>query len=82
MLTPDFVRFIPPARSDDAALELSQLLRQLSQRFDECFREQIYRAQRARRKKPLRMAEKPHTYGPQSKLPEEFYGRLAPRGRR
>lgn len=44
MLTPDFVRFIPPAQSDEAALALSQLLRQLSQRFDECFREQIRRA--------------------------------------
>ena len=82
MLTPDFVRFIPPAHSDEAAVELSQLLRQLSRRFDECFREQIRRAQRARRKKRLRLAEKPSPYAPQSKLSDELYARPASRGRR
>jgi len=82
MLTPDFVRFIPPARSDEAALELSQLLRQLSQRFDECSREQIRRAQRARRKKRLRLAEKPRPYAPQSKFSDELYARPPSRGRR
>lgn len=82
MLTPDFVRFIPPAQSDEAALELSQLLRQLSQRFDECFREQIRRAQRARRKKRLRLGEGRRRYAPQSKLSDELHGWPASRGRR
>ena len=82
MLNPDFVRFIPPAHSDEAAVELSQLLRQLSRRFDECFREQIRRAQRARRKKRLRLAEKPSPYALQSKLSDELYGWPRPRGRR
>jgi hypothetical protein len=80
MLTPNFVRFIPPAHSDEAALELSQLLRQLSQRFDECFRQQIRRAQRVRRKKPMRPTEKSRPYAPQSKLSDELYARPASRG--
>lgn len=82
MLTADFVRFIPPARSDDAALELSQLLRQLSERFNECFCQQIRRAQRARRKKRLRLPERPRPYAPQSKLSDELYARPASRERR
>jgi hypothetical protein len=82
----DPFRFFPelPARSDKMTLQLWQLLHQLSRRFDDYFHEQIRRAHRARHKDRLRrsVAEKRRPYGPQSKLPEEFYARPSRRGRR
>jgi hypothetical protein len=69
-----------PASSDEVTLQLSELLRQISRHFDECRHEQIRRAYRARRRQ--RLAENHRPYGPQSKLPEEFYARFSRRGPR
>ena len=73
-----------PAGSDEATLQLSELLRRLSRHFDEHCHEQILRAHRARRRQRRRqsLAEKPRPYEPQAKLAEEFYRRLSPRGPR
>jgi hypothetical protein len=72
-----------PASSDEATLQLSELLRRLSRHFDDHYHKQILRAHRARRRKRRQsQAEKPCPYGPQSKLPEEFYRRFSSRGPR
>jgi hypothetical protein len=74
-------RFIQnlPASSDEVTLQLSELLRRLSRHFDECSHERILRAHRARRQQRQQLAENRSPYGPQSKLPEEFYGRFSRR---
>jgi hypothetical protein len=66
----------PPAASDEATLQLSELLRKLSRYFDDCCHEQIIRAHRARRSQRRRRAENRSPYEPQSKLPEDFYQQL------
>jgi hypothetical protein len=71
-----------PAGPDEVTLQLSELLRRLSRHFDECCHEQILRAHRDRRRQRQHLAENRNPYGPQSKLPEEFYGRFSRRGRR
>jgi hypothetical protein len=71
-----------PASSDEATLQLSELLRQLSQHFDEYCHEQILRAHRARRRQRQHLAENRYPYGPHSKLPEEFCDRFSRRGPR
>jgi len=72
-----------PTGSDESTLQLSELLRRLSQHFDDRCHEQILRAHRARRmQRRQSRAQKLSPYGPQSKLPEEFYRRLSPRGPR
>lgn len=65
-----------PADSDEAPLQLSELLHHLSRHFDDCCYEQTLRAHRARREQRRRRGEKRSYYGPQSKLPEEFYQQL------
>lgn len=65
-----------PADSDEATLQLSELLHHLSRHFDDCCHEQILRAHRARREQRRHRGEKRSYYGPQSKLPEEFYQQL------
>jgi hypothetical protein len=74
----DFSRFPTdwPAASDEATLQLSELLHQLSRHFDDCYHEQILRAHRARREQWRRRGEKHNYPGPQSKLPEEFYQQI------
>lgn len=71
-----------PASCDETTLQLSELLHRLSRHFDHCYHEQLLRAHRARRKHRQRLAEHRNPYEPQSKLPEEFYRRFSPRGRR
>jgi hypothetical protein len=65
-----------PAASDEATLQLSQLLRKLSRYFDDSCHEQILRAHRARRRQRRRRPENRNPYEPHSKLPEEFYQQL------
>jgi hypothetical protein len=65
-----------PAASDEATLQLSELLRKLSRYFDDCCHEQILRAHRARRRQRRRRPENRSPYEPNSKLPEEFYQQL------
>jgi hypothetical protein len=71
-----------PAGSDEATLQLSELLRRLSHHFDDCCHEQILRAHRDRRRQRQRQGERRSPYEPQSKLPEELYRRFSPRGPR
>jgi hypothetical protein len=65
-----------PAASDEATLQLSELLHKLSRYFDDCCHEQILRAHRARRRQRRRRPENRSPYEPHSKLPEEFYQQI------
>ena len=61
-----------PVLSDEAALQLSELLKTLAKHFDDCCHQQICRAQRERRKQRRRVYLERSLFEPHQQLPDEF----------
>ena len=61
-----------PVLSDDAALQLSELLKSLAKHFDDCCHQQIRRAQRERCKQRRRLALERALYETPHRLGDEF----------
>jgi hypothetical protein len=61
-----------PVLSDESALQLSELLKNLAKHFDDCCHQQICRAQRERRKQRRRLYLERSLYEPQQRLADEF----------